>query len=785
MPAVTAGEYLRAVFAGAEGFIEFRLIGQGKTTQHFIPVQEVFDRWAEIEPKLLAANKAGANCYYGAHARTDRVGDAAHIKECRIVYADLDYKDPALLEKNYAAVKGFNLTPTFAIDTGHGYHLIWLLKEPVPHAEAEKIMRTLARVLAGDHVWDAPRILRLPGTMNVKVAAEPVPCEVVKADPGRAYNAGDFEPLEGAAPGIPVPGKAAPPPPRPSASAIHALAKEPPPSLVAYGNGHGFAQEMANTIVPYWQPGVRHKLVLGIAGLFRKDEVPEEGAAYILQKVANATDDGEIHDRLTAVKDTYGKDIDEIAAATAIRDALGERAQNFLRAYGRAIDHIPPPPLARPTLPDFDLYRCLPPESMFEKYVQFAYEKTDAPLQYHAAAIITVAAAALGNRVRIPDFHGSKLHPNLYTLLVGPSSRYRKSTSINIAHTLATDAKVPAYPNNATVEQLYVKMCPHECEWREEPIKSGPNKGQTKKIPTAWEGSPCGIIYHREFSNFLSASAKSYNQGSRDFMTDLYDGIANREMSSRETKTQGKYFITDPALNMLCAVTPSSMRDFVTKTDIKSGFLSRFFVCMYPPVHENRFGWYRKRRGNVDLALELQNWMEKLAQVQGDMDITQEAEERWVEFDKWINSRIKEIEGTTLGGLDSFLSRLSAMAVKIAMIYAWGTRNPAPVIEAADMNYAIGFCKYSAAALSSFFDAIKPDEGNRELRYKDQVLDAARNYIKRNGIANPIPHRTLLQNSNLDAEQFNRSVESLKAEGRFTTSFVGRSRAYILNEVEK
>jgi hypothetical protein len=594
------------------------------------------------------------------------------------------------------------------------------------------------------------------------------------------YTTLDFDPIASCADGTWPQGKQKPATfaaPKPSP----APALDTPP---VYGNGHGFMTLMARAIAPFWTQGVRHKLSLGLAGLLRKDEVPERVAVEIFNKLSNMTGDPELEDRQKAIATTYRADINAISTSTAIIEAIGEdRAKAFFKAYNSVIKHLPPPPVARPVLPEFKLYEAVPPNSIFDRYVFYASEKTDAPVQYHAAAIATVVAAALGNRVCVPDFHGSKLFPNLYTMLVGPSSRFRKSTSINIAHRLAKDAKVPTYPNNATVEQLYVKMCPNECEWREEDIKTGPNKGTKRKIPIAWEGSPWGIIYHREFANYLNASAKSYMQGHRDFLTDLYDGIVDKDQSSRETKTQGRYYVTDPAISILSAVTPASMKDFITKTDIGSGFLSRFFIVMHPATHKNKFGWHRSRKEDIDEHLALTNLLGPLTGVQAEMEITPEAERAWVNFDEWIHKRIEQIEGTPLAVLDSFLNRLSVMAVKLAMIYAWGTRLPAPVIQIEDMIPAIGFCEYSAKALSFFLEAVRPEEGNRELKYQNQVLDAARGYVRRHGTAT-IPHRALLQNSNLTAEQFRQAVDSLVERGTLVISPTpsGRGCAYLLNE---
>lgn len=752
--------------SGCEDLFEFRCIdGKGGVERIFVPARNLEARWKkEVSARLKSLNSAGYNIYYGVNLRAG--GDVV-CSSCRVLWADLDYSRKDLVEKNLSPLVGYNIIPTIVVASGHGYHLYWALKEPVSHDEARPVLDTLARVLAGDHVSDPARLLRVPGFSNVKDPKDPVMCLEIRSN-DRAYSLDDFHPLESVASGI---GEKSP-------SARKEVQKVHLPST--YGNGHGFMHALSSAVSTFWSEGARHKICLGLAGLMRKDDVPEEVAVEVVQKICSMTGDSEVEDRISAVRSTYRISLDRVSAVRMIDEALGgETAHRFMTEYGKAIKLCPPPPLERPSLPDFDLYSAVPPGSLFDRYVQYAYEITDAPIQYHVAAIVTVAAGALGNRVFIPQFHGTKLFPNLYTMIAGPSSRFRKSTSINIAYQIAEGAKVPSYPNNATLEQLYARFAPNECEWREEPIRGG----QTRKIPIAWEGKPWGIIYHREFASYLSASSRSYMHGHRDMLMDVYDGVSSRTQASRETKTSGRYYIYDPAISMLCAVTPASLKDFCTSTDIGNGFLSRFLVVMHPEKHVTRHEIYRPSPERVNEAYDITSRLTNLTQVTAEMEISREAEELWVEFDRWIHERIAEVEGTGLAVLDSFLARLSVMAVKIGMIYAWGTRLPAPEITGDDMRFAIGLCRYSANALRAFFDVVRPDDGNREYRYRRQVLDAARGIVRREG-AGAISHRRLLQASNLDAEQFARAVKSLIEEGGLiqVTANSGRGRAYVLNE---
>jgi len=206
---------------------------------------------------------------------------------------------------------------------------------------------------------------------------------------------------------------------------------------------------------------------------------------------------------------------------------------------------------------------------------------------------------------------------------------------------------------------------------------------------------------------------------------------------------------------------------------------------MSPEDHVNKFGRTKPDLSSVDLAKEIADRVELMGKFKGEVMVTSEADAVLVKFEEFLNQKVREVEGTPKAALDPFFARLGAMAIKVAMVYAAGQRLP-PVIEVDDMKYATAFCSWVAKSMEFFFDQIKPDEGNRELRFRTQVLDAARGISKKcNDRDIIIPHKMLLQFSHMDAEQFHRAVDSLVEEGRLVRGPLGRrgGKTYLLNEV--
>jgi P4 family phage/plasmid primase-like protien len=126
------------------------------------------------------------------------------------LWADLDVEEGApegvhrtgsCFETRAAAMDflmGFPVKPSMIVSTGYGYSAWWILGEPETAAAAEPILAalkaTVMRLSEGrtdPAVYDTARMMRLPGTMNVKVPEAPQPCEIVSTWPAR-YSLADL-----------------------------------------------------------------------------------------------------------------------------------------------------------------------------------------------------------------------------------------------------------------------------------------------------------------------------------------------------------------------------------------------------------------------------------------------------------------------------------------------------------------------------------------------------------------------------------------------------------------
>ncbi len=208
-----ARQFLEALygrfFSQAQGtaYLEVRgkREGEGMSFRRFYPLTP------EALVKDMGRWQPGLHYWVGVALRRDNQGGKkSNLLAMTAAFADVDAgaeghkaatsyhtKDEAL-----AVIQGFALRPSILVDSGGGFQPYWLFQEPVsltPETikRLEKINRGLALALGGDlAATDASRILRLPGTFNMKIPGQPRPVVIVWCKPERVYDLADFAPYE-------------------------------------------------------------------------------------------------------------------------------------------------------------------------------------------------------------------------------------------------------------------------------------------------------------------------------------------------------------------------------------------------------------------------------------------------------------------------------------------------------------------------------------------------------------------------------------------------------------
>lgn len=172
-------------------------------------------RWHEVENHAAAASDAldlrDSDVWFGVATRTERLedgrrGGASECLHLPALFADIDiagpnHKDstglPANVDEAMALIDRFPLRPSMIVSTGGGLHPYWLTDEPMDADTAKMVLARWAETwqqiatkmrMRVDNVFDLPRVLRVPGTVNHKNGAL---VEVVDLRPVR-YGLSEF-----------------------------------------------------------------------------------------------------------------------------------------------------------------------------------------------------------------------------------------------------------------------------------------------------------------------------------------------------------------------------------------------------------------------------------------------------------------------------------------------------------------------------------------------------------------------------------------------------------------
>jgi len=192
--------FFNSLFKETEGFIEIRMIkkerdGSGVCPNWYSGVDEFISDLPEI---IRCSKEEKANAYFGVLPRREKgKGDSKSVLSGRAAWVDVDFKDERTHEAFEVKLREFSCQPSFIINSGHGRHLYWCMKEPVEPLILSDVSKRLTHYFGGDHTFDPPRVLRIPGSVNWKNYDKPVEAQIVSSNPEMVYLPSDFDFLPG------------------------------------------------------------------------------------------------------------------------------------------------------------------------------------------------------------------------------------------------------------------------------------------------------------------------------------------------------------------------------------------------------------------------------------------------------------------------------------------------------------------------------------------------------------------------------------------------------------
>lgn len=353
-------------------------------------------------------------------------------------------------------------------------------------------------------------------------------------------------------------------------------------------------------------------------------------------------------------------------------------------------------------------------------YLEYAADRTDAAHAYHEAGGLALLALATPNvRAHLAPYpHG--LPANLFLLIVGDSTRSRKSTAISLAADIAgaaiSGSRIPdAFSPEAFAETLAARP----------------------KDSTLWAPDEFG-------ETLLKMRSSKYMAGLTGLLLTLYAGN-NYEVRrhSKRIKGGGSEEDTDrieqPNLTILGATTPAVF-ETLTEADVLSGLLPRFAV-IHPTTKPPRKPFYAIPEGIETRRNQLVTRLRAIYTAAKELPHTVEFQSGALEvLDAFAETLEESLESNEAAR--TMQQRLSAMAVKVAMLSAagWteGVTASSPLrVALQDAEFAVTIVKRWAADAKIFAERVGATQFETKLT-KCLRLVQENQVIARNDIARAV-----------------------------------------------
>lgn len=353
--------------------------------------------------------------------------------------------------------------------------------------------------------------------------------------------------------------------------------------------------------------------------------------------------------------------------------------------------------------------------NFIERYTAWAESFTDAPPQFHRFVAYWMLSSLLGRRVYM-HLGDEWLFPNLWLVVLAPSSFYRKSTALGIGARLVKEMNPAIHLPSEWSQECFITLMSQQSH---------------------------GAMICYEFKGLLAQLQKDYNFGAQSLLTELYDCPPDyvRKKGTTEVK---EFRIEKPYLTILGASTLEWLISSVQSGDIAGGFLARFLfvsadrkhkvLAIQPPAPEAE-------------RLVVKTALEAALQVEGKMHYSAEAEQHYRD---WYARFVDEAERAQ-EGVRAFFPRLTAYAHKFAMLEAV-LNGHHPEITKEDCRRACLMADNFAAEIQRL--------GTESLG--KSKLEATMNRIVKAVIKYPgIEHSRLLKNIGGGAKQFKDAIDTL------------------------
>ena len=347
---------------------------------------------------------------------------------------------------------------------------------------------------------------------------------------------------------------------------------------------------------------------------------------------------------------------------------------------------------------------------IMQDYVGEISEMTDAhPVIIYSTALAAVGAQAQTRLVIQKGHYYVRLYPNIWALSVAESGTF-KTTALNAGAAPLMEREKSTVSNVMEVQQRIKNLLEAGAEEGDPEVaqllyeKDELNK-QRRRLPdkASWEAcidriDSCGggIWTLSEFGAWLSGLEKSYNQGFKQTVTELYDVPETYEES---TRTHGTRILQKPFLAISGVSTIEFLSGLLSRDDASTGFLARFLL-MRPPAR-NTVPDALPTNDRVERDLESYKLLQQIYLQLADMTVPIEyrigdgARKVFDQYHRSMFDRFYKMTESERVWMEPFVKRFGPNALKVAMVSQFLINSSENVIGDHAMLTGISLVSYS------------------------------------------------------------------------------------------
>lgn len=554
-------DFYNALFAerlGSDEYAHLRII-KNNTVTHQDWVQYVTD-WEDAIEKY----GKNANVYFGVNPREYDGTDKSTVTHINVLHADMDFKHFANdKELAYRTLDGFELPPQVVVNTGGGLHVYWKLEprleaSPANIAHAEKLMERLYYRLGGlDKVQDVSRILRVPGTLNVKKEyPEPLPVTLERSSDLAGYT---LEQFDNVLPWLPE-------------EVFHSHDDIERTFLAP--SEREIAELLAVLPANGWEYRMYNSILMAVHSVF-----PDERGVRLIQAWSPPlSDTGE---DITASKwrSYRSKGISvgtlyKLALDHGWKPRTGPKiriVRDGLPSPRRELDEILTPPWKQ----KLNEMEEVLPEELPSVLHQLSSYIAPVGQAFTSDATVLLPLAFWSSQWPRLKFENQPL--SLYLMFLGPQG---------VGKTIMLDEFTKIFREVARERDMDMPLF---------------TSGTTRGLENMFKGDDKMVLaVIDEFSGFLKATKSEYSAGVKESMNKIYDSSSLSHRKATESIEAER-----PFMSMIAATTPEAWRMNASVEDTNSGFLTRFLFLA--PNVSNLSPHYRynddSRKPMVDLLV--------------------------------------------------------------------------------------------------------------------------------------------------------------------------------------